>query len=66
VRGTLQNDAERGGNIMVIGTFFGADNRPMTRPFSVLFVGPHAGLPVQFVGPPGSTRGTIFVGDTVY
>lgn len=66
VQGTVTNEASRGGSIMVIASFYGADNRPMTRPFSLLWVEPKAGQPVQFVGPPGSTRGTIFIGDTAY
>jgi hypothetical protein len=66
VQGTVTNDAKRGGSIMVIASFYGADGRPMTRPFSLLWIEAHAGQPVQFVGPPGSTRGTIFIGETAY
>lgn len=66
VQGTLTNDAARGSNIMVVATFYAPDGRPMTRPFSVLWVEPKGSLPVQFVGPPGSTRGDLFVGDAVY
>jgi len=66
VQGSVRNDATRDGNIMVVGTFYGRDGRPMTRPFSVVFVGARQSLPVQFVGPPGSVHGTLFVGDTVF
>ncbi len=66
VQGTVTNEASRGGSIMVIASFYGTDGRPMTRPFSLVWVEPKAGQPVQFVGPPGSTRGTIFIGDTAY
>ncbi len=66
VQGTVVNEAARGGSIVVIASFYGADGKPMTRPFSVVWVEPKAGQPVQFVGPPGSTRGTLFIGETVY
>lgn len=62
----LKNEAARGGNIMVFATFYAPDGRPMTRPWSLLWVEAKGELPVQFVGPPGSTRATIFLGDTVY
>jgi hypothetical protein len=66
VQGTVTNEAQRGGSIMVIASFHGTDGRPMTRPFSLVWVEPKAGQPVQFVGPPGSTRGTIYIGETAY
>jgi hypothetical protein len=66
VQAVVKNDAERGGNIMVIATFYDEQGKPMTRPFSMLWVDKHAELPVQFAGPPGSTRGTIFLGDVAY
>lgn len=66
VQGTVVNEAPRGGSIVVIASFYGADGKPMTRPFSVVWVEPKAGQPVQFVGPSGSTRGTLFIGETVY
>jgi hypothetical protein len=65
-QGTLKNDADRAGNIVVIATFYAPDGKPMTRPFSLLWVEAKGELPVQFVGPPGSTRATIFLGDAVY
>ncbi len=51
---------------MAIGWFHDARGQPMTRPFQLLEVGARDRRVVQFVGPEGSTRGTIFVGDTVY
>jgi hypothetical protein len=66
VQGIVKNAAKRGGNIMVLATFYGADGKPMTRPFSLLWVDKQAELPVQFVGPAGSKRGTLFVGDVAY
>lgn len=66
VQGVLKNEGKRGGDIMVIATFYDRDGKPMTRPFSMVWVPPNATQPVQFVGPPGSVRGTIFVGDLAY
>ena len=66
VQATVKNEAKRGGNIMVIATFYGADGKPMTRPFSLLWLDKQAEQPVQFVGPIGSKRGTIFIGDVAY
>lgn len=66
VQGVLHNDAERGGTIIVIGSFHDDGGRPMTRPFSVVFVPPHEQRAMQFVGPPGSKHGDIYVGDMTY
>lgn len=66
VQGVLANEAHRGGNIMVIASFYDEHDKPMTRPFSLLWVEKNGNQPVQFVGPPGSKRGTIFIGDVAY
>jgi hypothetical protein len=66
VQGVLENEAARPGTLQVVATFFAPDGRPMTRPFSVLWVDAKGGLPVQFVGPRGSTKATLVVGDVAY
>jgi hypothetical protein len=66
VQGTLHNDAERAGNIMVIASFHDDHNKPLTRPFSMVHVGAHEAQAVQFIGPPGAVHATIFVGDGMY
>jgi hypothetical protein len=66
VQAYLVNTAERPGQIMVIGSFHDAHDQPMTRPFQMIEIAGHDRRVVQFVGPEGSTRGTIFVGDAVY
>jgi hypothetical protein len=66
MQGVVKNEADRGGNIMVVATFYDANEKPMTRPFSLLWVEKRGELPVQFAGPPGSKRGTIFIGDVAY
>jgi len=60
------NAADRPGQAMVIGAFHDASGEPMTRPFQMIELAAHSRRVVQFVGPPGSTRGTIFVGDVIY
>jgi len=66
VQAYLVNTADRPGQMMVIGSFHDAHDQPMTRPFQMIALGAHDRRVVQFVGPQGSTRGTIFVGDVVY
>jgi hypothetical protein len=66
VQGMLRNDAARPAAILVIASFHDADGRPMTRPFSLIHLGANESQGVQFVGPTGSKRGTIFTGDAVY
>ena len=66
MQGVVTNEAKRAGNIMVLATFYGPDGKPMTRPFSLLWIDKQAEQPVQFVGPIGSKRGTLFIGDVAY
>lgn len=66
VQASLMNDSDRIGRIIVIAAFHGKDGRPMTRPFDLIEIGPKQKRNLQFVGPPGSVRGTIYVGDETY
>jgi hypothetical protein len=66
VRAYLVNGADRAGQIMAIASFHDALGQPMTRPFQMIELAGHGRRVVQFVGPQGSTRGTIFVGDVIY
>jgi len=66
VQAYVVNTADRPGRIMVIGSFHDAHDQPMTRPFQLVDVAAKDRRVVQFVGPQGSIRGTIFVGDTIY
>lgn len=66
VQGVVRNEAGRGGNIMVIATFYDREGKPMTRPFSLVWIEPNNTQAMQFVGPPGSTHATMFIGDVVY
>ncbi|HEX2689625.1 MAG TPA: hypothetical protein VHN14_23565 [Kofleriaceae bacterium] len=62
----LVNSADRPGQMMVIGSFHDARGQPMTRPFQMIELPANDRRVVQFVGPEGSTRGTIFIGDVIY
>lgn len=88
LQGRIVNDYDRWGTVMVIASFYDAQETPMTRPFQLLRIGaagsgaevncPEAdtdprGNPatsprcsIQFVGPQGSKRGKIFIGEVVY
>jgi hypothetical protein len=66
VQAYLVNHADRPGQIMAIGAFHDAHGQPMTRPFQMIALAAHDRRVVQFVGPEGSIRGTIFVGDVIY
>lgn len=66
VQANLVNDADRIGKIVVISAFHDANGRPMTRPFQIIEVDKKQTKSLQFVGPPGSKTGTIFVGEVVY
>jgi hypothetical protein len=66
VQAYLDNAADRPGQIMAIAAFHDASGQPMTRPFQMIELAGHGRRTVQFVGPAGSTQGTIFVGDVIY
>jgi len=66
VQGLLVNDADRAGQAIVIASFHDVKKQPMTRPFSLIQIAAKQRRTVQFVGPPGSSTATIYVGDTIY
>jgi len=66
VQAYVVNAADRPGQAMVIGAFHDASGEPMTRPFQMIELPAHDRRVVQFVGPAGSTRGTIFIGELIY
>jgi len=66
LKASLVNDADRIGRIIVIASFHDRDGRPLTRPFSLVELGAKRKQTVQFVGPPGAARGTIYIGDETY
>lgn len=66
VQAWLVNDSDRIATVMAVGAFHDARDRPMTRPFTMYELPPRGRKVVQFVGPEGSVRGTIFVGDATF
>ncbi len=60
------NDAPRPGKVVVIAAFHDGHGKPLTRPFEVHELRASDNRVVQFVGPPGSVTGTVFVGDVAY
>lgn len=66
VQANVVNDADRIGKVVVIASFHGADDRPITRPFEIVEIDRKQTKPIQFVGPDHSTHGTIFIGDVIY
>jgi hypothetical protein len=66
VKGYVRNTVGRIGRAVVFATFYDAKGRPMKRPSTVFRLERKAKRGVQFVGPPGSVRATLSVGDIVY
>ena len=57
---------ERFARVVVLGAFYDAQGAPMTRPFIDLQIPPNGKHPVQFVGPNGSRKASVFVGQIAY
>ena len=66
VQATLVNDSDRIGKIIVIASFHDKEGTPMTRPYNLIEIGPRQRQNLQFVGPQGSVRGAIYVGEETY
>lgn len=66
VQAALTNPADRRGTVIVIAAFHDKDGTPMTRPFTVYELNAQQKINVQFVGPQGSARGTVFIGEETY
>jgi len=66
VAGYVENTTDSPGKAVILAGFHDASGRPMTRPFTLSSIGPHARLSAQFVGPPGSKSAYIFVGDVAF
>lgn len=66
IQAQLANEADRLGHVIVIASFHDKDGTPMTRPFTLYDLNPKQKVTVQFVGPEGSTRAQIYIGDETY
>ncbi len=58
--------ADRPVRILVAAAFFDATGRPMTRPFTVIKLQGGQKQAARFVGPVGSAKGMLFVGQIAY
>ena len=66
VTARVRNTADRPVRVLVLGGFYDRDGVPMQRPFTDMHLLGGASHTAQFVGPPGSAKGYIFIGDLVY
>ena len=66
VAGYVQNTVERIGRALVFATFYNEEGKPMQRPSTLFRLERKARRGVQFVGPAGSVKATLAVGDIVY
>lgn len=66
VKAYVKNTVGRIGKAVVFASFYDAEGRPMKRPSTVFRLERFAQRGVQFVGPSGSVRATLSVGDIVY
>ncbi len=66
VAGYVKNTVNRIGKALVFATFYNKEGKPMERPSTVFRLERNARRGVQFVGPAGSVRATLSVGDIVY
>jgi hypothetical protein len=63
VTGMIENPGDRTCLAVVLAGFHDADGVPMTRPFSLFQIGGGHDKPARFVGPEGSRRGYLYIGD---
>jgi hypothetical protein len=66
IAGTVTNTAKAAVKVLILAGFHDAEDRPMTRPFTVVQLGGGQQQNVEFVGPVGSKKAYLFVGDAVY
>ncbi|WP_428265398.1 hypothetical protein [Haliangium sp.] len=66
VSGRVRNTGAGPVRALVIAGFYDRDGRPMTRPFTSMYIPGEGDHTAQFVGPPGSVKGYLFIGDLVY
>ncbi len=65
-QGRVQNTAASPVRALVFAGFYDEAGTPMTRPFREVYIPGGDSQVVMFVGPDGSRKGYIFIGDVVY
>jgi hypothetical protein len=66
VSARVHNTADRPVRVLVLGGFYDRNGRPVRRPFTEMYLPGGDTHPAQFVGPPGSVKGYLFIGDMAY
>ena len=59
----IRNAVDRPVTVIVLAAFYDQDDRLLTRPFTTLYLPEAGNHPAQFVGPSGSVKGYVFIGD---
>lgn len=66
VNAMIRNAVDRPVRVIVLAGFYDREGTPMTRPFTEMYIPGDSAHPAQFVGPVGSEKGYIFIGDMVF
>lgn len=66
VNGVVRNAVDRPTRVIVLAGFYDESDKPITRPFTEMYLPGDGKANAQFPGPPGATKGYIFIGDMVY
>jgi hypothetical protein len=66
IAGTVTNTAAAAVKVLIFAAFHDDADHPMTRPFTLVQLGGGQQQTVDFVGPVGSKKAYLFVGDAVY
>lgn len=66
VNAMVRNAVDQPVRVLVLAGFYDREGRPIRRPFTEMYLPGDGSHPAQFVGPPGSVQGYIFIGDMVY
>lgn len=62
----IHNTTQRKAQVVIVAGFYDAAGHIMKRPFTAVAIDGGETFPVQFVGPQGSRRAYIFVGQVIY
>ena len=66
VAANITNEIDKTAQVVVLAAFHDAAGKPLIRPFQVMPMGGKVTKVARFVGPPGSTDGTIYIGEVTY
>jgi hypothetical protein len=66
VAANLENTAALEARVPVIAAFYGADGKPLERPFTIVVLAAGGRRGIQLVGPVGSTGAQLYLGEVQY